>query len=126
MIRIPRRWTVQMASILMLSVACLASGVQAAPNPAAKPASKSSAPVRTGLENLEKSVQEFTLANGLRFLVVERHQAPVFSFFTVVNSGSSNDAIGTTGIAHMMEHMAFKGTSQVGTSDYAKIGRAHV
>ena len=124
MIRIPRRWTVQLASILMLSVACLASGVQAAPNPAAKSAAKpnspSTAPARTGLENLEKSVQEFTLANGLRFLVVERHQAPVFSFFTVVNSGSSNDAIGTTGIAHMMEHMAFKGTSQVGTSDYAK------
>jgi predicted Zn-dependent peptidase len=64
-------------------------------------------------------VQEFTLPNGLRFLVVERHQAPVFSFCTVVNSGSANDAVGTTGIAHMMEHMAFKGTTRVGTSDYA-------
>ena len=50
---------------------------------------KSPAPARTGLEPLEKQVQEFTLANGLRFLVVERHQAPVFSFFTVVNSGSA-------------------------------------
>jgi predicted Zn-dependent peptidase len=80
----------------------------------------SPAAVRTGLETLEKQVQEFTLANGLRFIVVERHQAPVFSFFTVVNSGSANDAVGTTGIAHMMEHMAFKGTSLVGTSDYGK------
>ncbi len=76
--------------------------------------------VRTGLETLEKQVQEFTLANGLRFVVVERHQAPVFSFFTVVNSGSANDAVGTTGIAHMMEHMAFKGTSLVGTRDYSR------
>jgi predicted Zn-dependent peptidase len=76
-------------------------------------------PLHTGLETLEKQVQEFTLANGLRFLVVERHQAPVFTFFTVVNSGSANDAVGTTGIAHMMEHMAFKGTSVVGTSDWA-------
>ncbi len=90
----------------------------------AAPAKKSAAvavkPVRTGLENIEKQVQEFTLANGLHFIVVERHQAPVFSFFTVVNSGSANDAVGTTGIAHMMEHMAFKGTSVVGTTDFSK------
>jgi predicted Zn-dependent peptidase len=92
----------------------------AAPALAAPAKSTAPAPVRTGLESLEKQVQEFTLANGLRFLVVERHQAPVFSFFTVVNSGSANDQIGTTGIAHMMEHMAFKGTSLVGTSDYSK------
>ncbi len=121
MSRISRRRLVEVATLVLLSVALGASVTQAAPpNPAAKSPVRSTAPVRTGLENLEKSVQEFTLANGLRFLVVERHQAPVFSFFTVVNSGSSNDAVGTTGIAHMMEHMAFKGTSLVGTSDYAK------
>ena len=78
------------------------------------------AAVRTGLEAIEKQVQEFTLPNGLRFVVVERHQAPVFSFFTVVNSGSANDQIGTTGLAHMMEHMAFKGSSTIGTTDYTK------
>ncbi len=95
-------------------------GVVSAAAFAAPAKSTTPAPVRTGLETLEKQVQEFTLPNGLRFLVVERHQAPVFSFFTVVNSGSANDAVGTTGIAHMMEHMAFKGTSLVGTSDYSK------
>ena len=58
---------------------------------AAKVAPKKAAPVRTGLENLEKQVKEFTLANGLRFLVVERHEAPVFSFQIVVNAGSAND-----------------------------------
>ncbi len=87
--------------------------------PAAPAKAAAPAPVRTGLESLEKQVQEFTLPNGLRFLVVERRQAPVFSFCTVVNAGSANDAIGTTGIAHMMEHMAFKGTSLVGTTDGA-------
>lgn len=89
---------------------------------AAAPATKGvpvARPVRTGLETLEKQVQEFTLSNGLRFIVVERHQAPVFSFFTVVNSGSANDAVGTTGIAHMMEHMAFKGSTVVGSKDWA-------
>ena len=101
---------------------CLAVGAALLSTPAIAQRGKPAAPAakRTGLESIERQVQEFTLANGLRFLVVERHQAPVFSFFTVVNSGSSNDAVGTTGIAHMMEHMAFKGTTLVGTTDYAK------
>jgi predicted Zn-dependent peptidase len=88
-----------------------AKGAPAAKGAAAAP--------RTGLENLERQIQSFTLANGLRFIVVERHAAPVFSFETVVNSGSAADGLGTTGLAHMMEHMAFKGTAIVGTKDYA-------
>jgi predicted Zn-dependent peptidase len=90
-----------------------ASRASVPPAPGAKPA-----PIRTGLESLEKQVQSFTLPNGLAFIVVERHAAPVFSFETVVNSGSANDGLGTTGLAHMMEHMAFKGTAIVGTKDY--------
>src|SRR5262249_13915604 len=74
---------------------------------------------RTGLENLEKQVRDFTLPNGYKFIVVERHEAPVFAYFTVVNAGSANDMPGTTGLAHMMEHMAFKGTDIIGTTDYA-------
>ena len=106
-------------------VALLAAGLPVAARAAraapAKPSSgrPAAARVRTGLENLEASVQQFTLANGLTFIVVERHQAPVFSFETVVNAGSANDRLGTTGLAHMMEHMAFKGTAVVGTKDYA-------
>jgi len=73
----------------------------------------------TGLETLERQVEEFTLANGLRFMLVERHDSPVFSFQTVVDAGSADNAPGTTGLAHMMEHMAFKGTPWVGTRDHA-------
>ena len=76
--------------------------------------------VSTGLENLERQVHDFTLPNGYTFIVVERHEAPVFSYATVVNAGSANDMPGTTGLAHMMEHMAFKGTTIIGTTDYAK------
>src|SRR5512143_601000 len=97
-------------------VLVLAAPVAAAPRHA--PKAPAPAPVKTGLENLEKKVQEFTLANGLKFIVVERHNAPVFSFQTVVNSGSANEQVGTTGLAHMMEHMAFKGTTVVGTKDW--------
>jgi predicted Zn-dependent peptidase len=74
----------------------------------------------TGLESLEEQVKEFTLENGLKFIVVERHEAPVFSFQTIVNAGSANDQVGTTGLAHMMEHMAFKGTEIVGTTNAKK------
>ncbi|MEX2260364.1 MAG: pitrilysin family protein [Bryobacteraceae bacterium] len=71
------------------------------------------------LKDFEKKVTEFTLPNGLHFIVVERHEAPVVSFHTYVDAGSVNDPGGRTGIAHMFEHMAFKGTEQIGTKDWA-------
>ena len=70
------------------------------------------------LAEFEKKVTEFTLANGLHFIVVERHGAPVVSFQTFVNAGSVDDPKGETGIAHMMEHMAFKGTETIGSKNY--------
>lgn len=70
------------------------------------------------LRQFEKRVTEFTLANGLHFIVLERHEAPVVSFHTYVNAGSVDDPSGETGLAHMFEHMAFKGTDKIGTSNY--------
>src|SRR5438045_2258309 len=72
------------------------------------------------LADFEKKVTSFTLANGLQFLVIERHDAPVVSFHTYVNAGSVDDSSGSTGIAHMFEHMAFKGTSTIGTKNWPK------
>lgn len=69
---------------------------------------------------LENSVSEKTLDNGLKVLVMERHDAPVASFVTFCNVGGANDPKEYTGLAHMFEHMAFKGTPDVGTSDYEK------
>ncbi len=70
------------------------------------------------LSEFEKRVTEFTLPNGLHFIVLERRQAPVVSFHTYVNAGSVNDPSGKTGLAHMFEHMAFKGTDRIGTRDF--------
>jgi predicted Zn-dependent peptidase len=70
------------------------------------------------LQSFEKNVTEFTLANGLHFIVVERHEAPVVSFHTYVNVGSVDDPSGATGLAHMFEHMAFKGTETIGTTNW--------
>ncbi len=70
------------------------------------------------LKEFEKKVTEFTLPNGLHFTLVERHDAPVVSFHTYVNAGSVDDPAGATGIAHMFEHMAFKGTDTIGAKDW--------
>ncbi|HZU27840.1 MAG TPA: pitrilysin family protein [Bryobacteraceae bacterium] len=70
------------------------------------------------LADFEKRVTEFTLANGMHFIILERHEAPVVSFHSYVNAGAVNDPSGQTGIAHMFEHMAFKGTETIGTKDY--------
>lgn len=77
-----------------------------------------------GLKEFEKNVTEFTLANGLHFIVLERHEAPVVSFFTMVNTGSADDPKGSTGLAHMFEHMAFKGTETLGSKDPAEEKKA--
>src|SRR5271169_4153182 len=69
--------------------------------------------------SFEKRITVKKLPNGLTLIVCERPEAPVFSFFTLVDAGSSQDPMGKTGLAHMFEHMAFKGTDKIGTTDYA-------
>ena len=76
------------------------------------------------LHEFEKKVTEFSLVNGLHFIVVERHEAPVVSFHTYVNAGSVDDPSGATGIAHMFEHMAFKGTESIGSKDWPEEKKA--
>ncbi len=76
------------------------------------------------LKEFEKRVTEFTLGNGLHFIVLERHAAPVVSFHTYVNAGSVDDPEGKTGLAHMFEHMAFKGTETVGSKNWPEEKKA--
>ena len=70
------------------------------------------------MASFEKRVTVKKLSNGLTIVICERHEAPVFSFYTVVDAGSSQDPRGKTGLAHMFEHMAFKGTPTIGTTDW--------
>ncbi len=69
--------------------------------------------------SFEKRITVKQLPNGLTVIICERPEAPVFSFFTMVDAGSVQDPMGATGLAHMFEHMAFKGTDKIGTKDYA-------
>ena len=69
---------------------------------------------------LADRVLEHKLANGMTILMVERHQAPIVSINMTFGVGGVNEQVGQTGLAHLYEHMAFKGTRTVGTKDYEK------
>src|SRR5690348_2414209 len=78
------------------------------------------APLRAqDMASFEKRITVKVLDNGLTILICERHEAPVFSYFTYVDVGSDREILGQTGLAHMFEHMAFKGTEKIGTTNYA-------
>jgi len=71
-------------------------------------------------KQLKARVQEFTLSNGMRFIVSERKSVPVVSFHTYADIGAYDEADGVTGVAHLLEHLAFKGTPRIGTTDFKK------
>ena len=77
-------------------------------------------PLHAASPSLADRVIEHKLANGLTVLMVERHQTPVVSINITFSVGGVDEQVGQTGMAHLYEHMAFKGTRTVGTKDYEK------
>jgi predicted Zn-dependent peptidase len=71
------------------------------------------------LKSFEQRITTKVLPNGLTLIVCERPEAPVFSYSTFIDAGDVDDPSGQSGLAHMFEHLAFKGTSLIGTTDYA-------
>jgi predicted Zn-dependent peptidase len=71
------------------------------------------------LGEFEKRVHEFSLANGMKFIVLERHEAPVVAFNMFADVGAVDDPAGQSSMAHMFEHMIGKGTPTVGTKNWA-------
>jgi len=108
-----QRW-LGYCSVLVLIVTALTSYPPAAwARDAANPS------IQPYLDQVAQRVSEFTLNNGMKFIVLERHQAPVVSFMLYANVGAVNEAEGETGVAHYLEHLAFKGTERIGTRNYA-------
>ena len=83
------------------------------------PAFAEESATKGALHRLEEGVRKVVLSNGLRVLMFRRPNAPVFAGQTWVKVGGVNEVLGKTGAAHLLEHMAFKGTEQVGTRDYS-------
>lgn len=67
---------------------------------------------------LEEKVVEHTMKNGMKLLMVERHTSPTVSAWIRFRVGSVDERSDERGIAHMLEHMLFKGTTTLGTTNY--------
>jgi predicted Zn-dependent peptidase len=74
-------------------------------------------PAPVSFQEVASRVREHTLSNGMKFIVLERHQAPVFSGLIYADVGAAQETKGITGLAHVFEHMAFKGTEIIGTRE---------
>ncbi len=68
---------------------------------------------------LEEKVVEHSMKNGMKLLLVERHTSPTVAAWIRFKVGSVDERSDERGIAHMLEHMLFKGTTTLGTTDYA-------
>src|SRR5438445_1099159 len=66
------------------------------------------------------AVQIYRLENGLTVYLTENHETPRFEAQIAVRAGSKQDPAESTGLAHYLEHMLFKGTTRLGTLDYEK------
>jgi len=71
-----------------------------------------------GAQQAQVPVEEHFLDNGMKLLLVERHDSPTISAGWVAHVGSANESYGSTGMAHLFEHMMFKGTTTIGTTDW--------
>lgn len=82
------------------------------------------APPQEGSSALQDRVVSHALENGWRFLLLPRDRGPVVSFETYVAVGSADEGPGERGMAHLFEHLAFKGSDRIGTRDWAGERRA--
>lgn len=77
------------------------------------------APQLLSAASLEEKVREHLFPNGLKLLVVERHEVPTVTAYITLGVGSVDERSDERGAAHLLEHMLFKGTKTLGTKDYA-------
>lgn len=75
---------------------------------------------KRAINRLTEQVQERTLSNGLKVFFYHRGSAPVFAGLVAVRLGGVDEPVGKTGISHLLEHLAFKGTPLIGSKDYAR------
>jgi zinc protease len=74
----------------------------------------------TGLSAAENPTHEYQLSNGMRVIVKEDHRAPTVAHMVWYRAGSIDEVTGRTGVAHVLEHMMFKGTKTLKPGDFSK------
>lgn len=113
-------WGMVPMSASALTQAPVDTQAQAPRRTTQKSPSNTQSSIQPYLNQVVKNLTEFRLDNGMKFIVLERHQAPVVSFLTYADVGGVDEPVGKTGIAHFLEHLAFKGTTRIGTTDFSK------
>ena len=68
---------------------------------------------------IESKIQKRTLANGLRVIAMRQPSSPTVACYLKIGVGSSDEPFDQSGTAHFLEHLLFKGTKQMGTTDFA-------
>jgi zinc protease len=75
----------------------------------------------TESSKIQLNVKKYTLDNGLRVLLIENHNLPIFSYYTFFDVGGRFEGKGTTGATHFLEHMMFKGAKKYGPGKFDTI-----
>src|SRR5690606_31371827 len=110
-----------------------APGAAMAQEPASVPASApASAPVSAGgaatpapVANGPDAPETFRLANGMQVLVIPDHRAPVVTHMVWYRVGAADETPGTTGLAHLLEHLMCNGTQKIAPGEFSKIVARH-
>ena len=120
--------TILYSVLLSVSITFLITACGKKPEPAApSPQSQSDANQTAGAqgEHISSDPQththEYRLDNGLKLIIREDHRAPVVVSQVWYKAGSSYEQNGTTGVAHVLEHMMFKGTDKYGPNEFSKV-----
>lgn len=103
-------------------MACLVAGTAAAQSDRTSqpPAKGASAPQARALPVSSSGAQQFQLANGMQLIVQPDRRAPTAMHMVWVRVGSMDEVDGTSGVAHVLEHMMFKGTKTVPPGDFSR------
>ncbi|MFC3119182.1 M16 family metallopeptidase [Jhaorihella thermophila] len=70
-------------------------------------------------EGIDDKVTDFTLDNGMQVVVVEDHRAPVVQQMVWYRAGSADEPVGSSGVAHFLEHLLFKGTDTMAPGEFS-------
>ena len=103
----------RLPSSLLIAVLCVVAALSSLP-------AKTALADQTHARSITEEIKEVTLPNGLRIFVLERPTSPTFAAVYMFGVGGASDPKGKSGIAHLLEHMMFKGSTTVGTLDPEK------
>lgn len=120
-----RFFTLSKVAVLAPALAAFAmsTSVVAADPPQANPKANAAAPNQQ--PEIRFTVEKYKLPNGLTVLLHEDHTVPIISYHTWFRVGSKHEEPGTTGIAHLFEHMMFKGAKRYTGAQFDTILQAN-